>query len=228
MERCRSSGPGISGNWSAVIAFPNVGFQNAVGLCPFPASSRLVVWEREGRIWSFENRPDVSERKLILDIHNQTQGWDDSGLLGVAFHPNFASNHYIYVWYARVPPGTVEGNPNQRPRTDKPNHDRLSRFTLDANGVAIPGSELVLIDQETHVVWHKGGGMFFHPKNGFLYITIGDDEDGSNSQRIDLNLLGGLLRIDVDERGGNISHPIPRQPANGKTRTISFPMTILL
>ena len=216
-------GPGISGNWSAVIAFPNVGFQNAVGLCPFPSGDRLVVWEREGRVWSFENRPDVSQRKLILDIHNQTQGWDDSGLLGLAFHPDFASNHYMYVWYAWVPPGTVEGNPTQRPRTDKPNHDRLSRFTLDADGVAIPGSELVLIDQETHVVWHKGGGMFFHPKNGFLYITVGDDEDGSNSQRIDLNLLGGLLRIDVDERGGNISHPIPRQPANGKTAHYFIP-----
>ena len=216
-------GPGISGNWSAVVAFPNLAFKNALGLCPLPGGSRLVVWEREGRVWSFENRGDVSEKKLVLDISDRTQGWDDSGLLGLAFHPNFATNHYVYVWYAWVPPGTVEGDPQHRPRTDKPNHDRLSRFTLDAGGVAIAGSELVLIDQETRVVWHKGGGMFFHPKNGFLYLTVGDDEDGSNSQRIDGNLLGGLLRIDVDERGGAISHPVRRQPNNGKTAHYFIP-----
>ncbi|HSU66821.1 MAG TPA: PQQ-dependent sugar dehydrogenase [Tepidisphaeraceae bacterium] len=216
-------GPGISGNWSAVIAFPNLAFKNALGLSPLPGTSRLVVWEREGRVWSFENHADASEKKLILDISNRTQGWDDSGLLGLAFHPNFTANHYVYVWYAWVPPGTVEGDPNHRPRTDKPNHDRLSRFTLDANGVAIPDSELVLIDQQTRVVWHKGGGMFFHPKNGFLYLTVGDDEDGSNSQRIDGSLLGGLLRIDVDQRGGSISHPPARQPANGKTAGYFIP-----
>lgn len=216
-------GPGISGNWQTVVAFPKLTFKNAVGLCPVPGSNRLVVWEREGRVWSFENRESVSEKKLVLDISNQCQGWDDSGLLGLAFHPNFARNHYVYIWYAWVTPGTVEGDPSHRPRTDKPNRDRLSRFTLDDNGVAIPNSELVLIDQETHVVWHKGGGIFFHPRNGFLYFTVGDDEDGSNSQRIDHNLLGGLFRIDVDERGGAISHPIPRQPDNGKTAHYMIP-----
>jgi uncharacterized repeat protein (TIGR03806 family) len=216
-------GPGISGNWSAVVAFPNLAFKNALGLLPVPGTTRLAVWEREGRIWTFDNRRDSADKKLVLDISRQCQGWDDSGLLGLAFHPDVAKNHYVFVWYAWVPPGTVEGDPEHRPRTDKPNHDRLSRFTLDANGVAVPGSELVFIDQETHVVWHKGGGMFFHPKDGFLYITVGDDEDGSNSQRIDHNLLGGLLRIDVDKRGGQISHPIPRQPANGHTDNYFIP-----
>ncbi len=210
-------GPGISGNWSAVVAFPNLAFKNALGLLPVPGTSRLAVWEREGRVWTFENRRDVAERRLALDISRQCQGWDDSGLLGLAFHPDFARNHFVFIWYAWVPPGTVAGDPEHRPRTDTPNRDRLSRFTLDADGAAVPGSELILIDQETHVIWHKGGGMFFHPKDGFLYLTVGDDEDGGNSQRIDHNLLGGLMRIDVDQRGGNVSHPIPRQPANGHT-----------
>jgi uncharacterized repeat protein (TIGR03806 family) len=216
-------GPGISGNWQTVVAFPKLLFKNALGLCPMPGTSRLVVWEREGRIWSFENQAGAADRKLILDITDHCQGWDDSGLLGLAFHPDFAKNHYVYLWYCWVTPGTVEGDPGHRPRTDKPNHNRLSRFTLDGNGVAIPASELVLIDQDVHVIWHKGGGMFFHPRNGFLYLTVGDDEDGSNPQRIDNNLLGGLFRIDVDERGGAISHPIPRQPSNGKTAHYMIP-----
>jgi uncharacterized repeat protein (TIGR03806 family) len=210
-------GPGVSGNWSAVVAFPNLGFQNAVGLCPFPDSNRLVVWEREGRIWSFENSPETRDKTLVLDIHDQCQGWDDSGLLGVAFHPNFKVNHYVYIWYAWVTPGTVAGDSRHRPPTNTPNHDRLSRFTLNADGVADPKSELILIDEAVNKIWHKGGGMFFHPKTGFLHLTIGEDTDGSNAQRIDHKLLGGIIRIDVDQRGGDISHPIKRQPAEGHT-----------
>jgi uncharacterized repeat protein (TIGR03806 family) len=216
-------GPGISGNWSAVVAFGGITFKNALGVTPLPGTHRLVVWEREGRVWSFDDRPEVSEKKLVLDISRQCQGWDDSGLLGLAFHPQFATNHYVYLWYAWVPPGTVAGDPEHRPRTDTPNRDRLSRFTLDANGVADPKSELVLIDQDVHCVWHKGGGMFFHPTNGFLYLTVGDDEGGGDPQRIDDKLLGGVFRIDVDRRGGKISHPISRQPANGKTANYFIP-----
>ena len=217
--------PGISGNWSAVVAFPNLLFTNAVGLTFVPGTDELCVWEREGRIWTFENSPGVTQKKLVLDIHNQCQGWDDSGLLGVAFHPGFATNHFIFVFYTWVKPGTVAGDPNTRPNPVLPDtyHDRLSRFTLDANGVAIPGSELVLIDQTDQTVWHHGGGIFFHPTNGFLYLTIGDNSVASNDQVINKSLLGGVLRIDVDCRGGNISHPIPRQPFDGRTANYFIP-----
>ncbi|MGH7952852.1 MAG: PQQ-dependent sugar dehydrogenase, partial [Limisphaerales bacterium] len=168
--------PAISGDWSAVVAFTNLVFTNAVGLTYVPDSNRLAVWEREGRVWTFENSPGATQKKLMLDIHNQCQGWDDSGLLGLAFHPGFATNHYVFVFYTWVKPGTVAGDPFTRPNPVLPNtyHDRLSRFMLDANGAAIPNSELVLIDQTDQTVWHHGGGLFFHPTNGFLYLTIGD------------------------------------------------------
>lgn len=216
-------GPGISGDWSTIVAFPKLAFRNALGILPLPGTSRLVVWEREGRVWSFENRPDVAERRLVLDVSRQCQGWDDSGVLGLVFHPDFVRNHYVYLWYAWVPPGAVKGDPGHRPPTNTPNRNRLSRFTLDANGVAVPGSELVLIDQDTPVIWHKGGGMFFHPRDGFLYLSIGDDEEPANSQRIDQDLFGGIIRIDVDERGGAISHPAKRQPKTGKTAHYFIP-----
>ena len=211
--------PGISGDWSAVEVFPNLLFTNSVGLAPVPGSNLLCVWEREGRIWTFENSSNVTEKKLVLDIHNQCQGWDDSGLLGVAFHPGFATNHFMYVFYTWVKPSTVTGEMNTRPNPTLPNtyHDRLSRFTLDDNGVAIPGSEQVLIDLTDQTVWHHGGGMFFHPKDGFLYLTIGDNSVSDNDQVINKSLFSGVLRIDVDCRGGNISHAIPRQPVNGVT-----------
>ncbi|HSY74028.1 MAG TPA: PQQ-dependent sugar dehydrogenase [Dongiaceae bacterium] len=217
--------PAISGNWSAVVAFTNLAFTNAVGLTFVPNSNQLCVLEREGRVWTFENSPDVAQKKLILDIHDQCQGWDDSGLLGVAFHPGFATNHFVFVYYTAVKSGTVVGDPNTRPNPVLPNtyHDRLSRFTLDENGIAIPNSETILIDQTNQTVWHDGGGMFFHPQNGFLYLTIGDNSVGDNDQIINKSLYSGVFRIDVDCRGGNISHPIPRQPLNGVTTNYFIP-----
>ena len=217
--------PAISGNWSAVVAFPNLQFTNAVGLSAIPNSNQLCVWEREGRVWTFENSSGVAQKKLALDIHDRCQGWDDSGLLGVAFHPGFATNHFIFVYYTAVNSGTVVGDPNTRPNPILPNtyHDRLSRFTLDENGIAIPNSETVLIDQTNQTIWHDGGGMFFHPQNGFLYLTIGDNSVGDNDQIINKSLYSGVLRIDVDCRGGNISHPISRQPQNGFTTNYFIP-----
>lgn len=214
--------PTLSGNWSTVVAFPNLTFLNAVGLTYMPGTTRLVVWEREGRVYHFENTPGVTAKTLVLNITNQCQGWDDSGLLGLAFHPGFVTNRYMFVWYNWVTPGTVQGNANTRPPTSIPNRDRLSRFTLDASGVAIPGSETVFIDQTSETVWHNGGGMFFGD-DGFLYITNGDDARGQNNQRINVSLHSGVLRIDVDRRGGNISHPIPRRPGNAVTTNYFIP-----
>ncbi len=215
--------PGISGDWSAVVAFPNLLFTNAVGLTPVPGTDELCVWEREGRVWTFEKKPGVTKKKLVLDVHNQCQGWDDSGLLGVAFHPGFATNHYVFAYYTWCPPGTVAGSPTVRPPPTGNYHDRLERYTLDTNGAAIPGSKTVLIDLADQTIWHHGGGIFFHPTNGFLYLTIGDNSVGDNDQVINKSLFGGVLRLDVDCRGGGVSHPILRQPLNGHTANYFIP-----
>jgi len=221
--------PSISGNWSAVNAFTNLLFTNSVGITFVPdstsGSNQLCVWEREGRIWSFETNPGTTEKKLVLDIHNQCQGWDDSGLLGIAFHPGFATNHFMFVYYTWVKPGTVAGDAYTRPVPNLPDtyHDRLERYTLDANGIAIPDSVKIFVDLTNQTVWHHGGGMFFHPKNGFLYWTDGDNSVGDNDQIISKSLYSGVFRIDVDCRGGNISHAPPRQPTNGFTANYFIP-----
>ena len=54
--------PVISGNWSAVVAFTNLTFTNALGLAAMPGTNRLVVWEREGRVYSFINDPSVDAK----------------------------------------------------------------------------------------------------------------------------------------------------------------------
>lgn len=220
--RLPEASPVFSGNWSAVVAFPNLTFLNPMGLLPMPGTSNLVVWEREGRIYHFTNDPAASSKTLIIDLSRQCQGWDDSGMMGIAFHPGFVTNRHLFIYYTYVTPGTVQGSANGRPPTFIPNRDRLSRITLDANGVAVPGSETVFIDQISSSVWHNGGGMFFHPENGFLYLTNGDDANGGNNQRINTSLHAGVLRIDVDQRGGSISHPIPRQPMPSGSRTANY------
>jgi uncharacterized repeat protein (TIGR03806 family) len=216
--------PAISGNWSTVPAFTSLRFTNALGITFVPGTTNLVVWEREGRVWSFANVSNTTAKTLVLDIANRCQGWDDSGLLGLAFHPGFVTNRYVFIYYTWVTPGTVVGSPTVRPAEFKTGayHDRLSRFTLDANGVAVPNSELVLVDQTADSVWHNGGGLFFHPGNGFLYWTDGDDER-SPTQIINQNLLSGVFRIDVDQRGGSVSHAIKKQPTNGKTANYFIP-----
>ncbi|MFN0066242.1 MAG: PA14 domain-containing protein [Limisphaerales bacterium] len=214
--------PTFSGNWSAVVAFPNLTFLNAMGLLPMPGTSNLVVWEREGRIYHFPNERNTTARTLVLDLSPQCQGWDDSGLLGIAFHPGFETNRHLFIYYTYVTPGTVRGSATARPPTATPNRDRLERYTLDANGVAIPGSVVIFIDQRSETVWHNGGGMFFHPRDGFLYLTNGDDANGGNNQRINTSLHSGILRIDVDQRGGDVSHPIPKQPLPGGSRTANY------
>ena len=220
-----SAAPAISGNWSAVVAFTNLVFTNALGVTAVPGTTNLIVWEREGRIYSFTNTPGANSKTLVLDISNQCQGWDDSGLLNVVFHPGFATNRFMYVYYTWVTPGTVVGSPTVRPPTVVAGayHDRLERYTLNAAGVVIPGSVQVLVDQIGNSVWHNGSGMFFHPGNGFLYVANGDDEDGVNNQTITNNLFSGVWRIDVDKRGGAISHAIPRQPRNGTTTNYFIP-----
>ena len=219
-----AAAPAVTGNWSATSAFPNLRFTNALGFTFVPGTTKVVVWEREGRVWSFENTPTATAKTLVLNISDHCQGWDDSGLLGLAFHPGFATNRYVFLYYTWVTPGTVVGSPTVRPTEYVPGkyHDRLSRFTLDASGVAVPNSELVFVDQTADSVWHNGGGLFFHPDNGFLYWTDGDDERAP-TQIINQNLLSGVFRIDVDQRGGSVSHPIPRQPANGRTANYYIP-----
>jgi len=215
--------PAVSTNWSLIPAFPNLLFTNAVGLAAVPGTNLLCVWEREGRVWTFANNSNTTTKTMVLSIANQCQGWDDSGLLNIAFHPGFATNGYLYLYYTWVTPGTVTGNPNTRPTEQVIGkyHDRLSRFTM-SNGIVNASSEMVLVDQTGDSVWHNGSGLFFHPTNGFLYWTDGDDER-SPTGVINNKLFSGVFRIDVDMRGGSISHPIPRRPNSGITTNYYIP-----
>jgi hypothetical protein len=219
--------PRESDPWALVKAFPNLAFKDMTGLFPAPRSNRLYVLTRQGQLWWFENDPKQSEKHLFIDLTAHCQGWDDSGLLGIAFHPDFGlagspNRGHVYIWYMHTdhPINTPRGRPNAPPGDMT---DRLSRFTLpDGQDALDPDSELVLIDQHDRHLWHNGGGMFF-TEEGFLYLSLGDEgADFGNENHIDRSLFSGVLRIDVDEKPER-SHPIKKQPQNGKTAHYSIP-----
>lgn len=152
---------------------------------------RLFVAEQPGRIRIIE---DGTLRALpFLDI---TARVDDSaneqGLLGLAFHPDYADNGYFYVNYIWDPPGSGA------------DRTRISRFSVGANPyVADPASELVLMEFEQPFSNHNGGDIQFGP-DGFLYIASGDggsSGDPQNNSQTPGRPLGKLLRIDVDSGG---------------------------
>lgn len=214
--------PIMAGDWSVRVAFPNLTFQNPLGLCPLPGTNDLLVWEREGKVWRFPNDPNTSQKTLVVDVSAMCQGWHDSGLLGVAPHPKFAQNGWVFLYYVAVPAGTVQGDSEHQPKSDIPNRHRLVRYTCGADGTAPVDSAAVLIEQVSETVWHHGGGMFFGPKDGFLYLSVGDDARGKNNQRLNGGLFSGVLRLDVDSRGGNVSHAPVRQPLPAGSTTANY------
>jgi uncharacterized repeat protein (TIGR03806 family) len=134
----------------------------------------------------------------------------EQGLLGIAFHPDYANNGYFYIFYSADKVAN-DGN------NTAPVYERLSRFTVMAGNpnAADPASELVLIEQFDEAGNHNGGDLHFGP-DGYLYVSLGDEgnqNDGwNNSQRITKDFFSAILRIDVDKRPGNLepnAHPNP-------------------
>src|SRR5438046_7953442 len=153
--------------------------------------------------------------------------YDERGLLGLAFHPQFSSNHKFYVYY-QLPPragGPSAGIPWN-------NLSRISEFqvsTSDANAADM-SSEKILLDLDDPQSNHNGSTLAFGP-DGYLYISIGDGgaandigpghvadwyhvNAGGNGQEIDSNLFGNILRIDVNN-GSPYDIP-PDNPFVGK------------
>jgi glucose/arabinose dehydrogenase/mono/diheme cytochrome c family protein len=168
-------------------------------------TNRLFIVEQNGRISLVTNITAATPTVLtFLDIGSRVIFDGEQGLLGLAFHPNFKTNGYFYVFY--VAAGT--------------RYDRLSRFKVsDTNpNVADPASEVVLINQLDDFSNHNAGDLHFGP-DGYLYVSLGDEGDGGdtgrNSQRIDKDFFSGILRIDVDKRPENLApHPHPAASAN--------------
>jgi glucose/arabinose dehydrogenase len=144
----------------------------------FAPDGRLFVCQQGGQLRVIKNGSLLSTPFVNLPVDSS----GERGLLGIAFDPNFATNHYLYVYY------TVATSPI---------HNRVSRFTA-AGDTAAPGSEIIILelDNLSSATNHNGGAIHFGP-DGKLYIGVGENANGANSQTLS-NLLGKILRINSD------------------------------
>lgn len=203
--------------WSTENAYPQLKFFEPTCVqFAIDGSGRVFVLERRGSIQMFTDSPDSAQSVKILDISESVwrTPYEDDGAVGLVLHPEFGdadspNGKYLYMLYTA--------------KVGETRYNRLSRFTVDGETA---GEELILIDQLNENLWHNGGGLAFGP-DGFLYVGIGDEGtngDGlQNGQRINRDLYCGILRLDVDCRGGDVSHEIVKQPETGKTQGYYIP-----
>ncbi|RYD49826.1 MAG: hypothetical protein EOP85_00870, partial [Verrucomicrobiaceae bacterium] len=186
-------------NFSVVNAFPGVSFTNPSTMESPPGDAkRLFVGERGGKIYVIPDVTAASPVKLLyLDLSSITlDDGNEQGLKGFAFHPQFATNGYIFAAYNHLEEGLE--------------YVRISRFRAENPASDEPVSlatEQMLINQlfkpesgnQPRV--HNLAECNFGP-DGYLYIGMGDadghPDPSDNSQRIDKNFWSCLMRIDVD------------------------------
>jgi len=147
--------------------------------------SRLFITEQPGYIRIIESGGNVNPQPF-LDIHERVVYGGERGLLGLAFHPQYLQNGYLYVNYTGAGDST-----------------HISRFSVKTGSpnLADPQSEFKLMTLYQPYSNHKGGDLHFGP-DGYLYIGLGDGGSGGDPGNRSQNrkeYLGKILRIDINQ-----------------------------
>lgn len=167
-----------------------------IGLSTVPdTSNRIFITDRDGKIWIMKN--DSLLPKPFFDISATAEKKKKSAALGtingIAFHPDFATNHKFYVCYN----GATSIAANQTKMV-------VSEFTASNKNadIADAKTERRIFELEGKMMYTNGAEIAFGP-DGYLYISIGDDALGDSTYIYhgqDLNYFNGkLLRIDVNK-----------------------------
>jgi uncharacterized repeat protein (TIGR03806 family) len=189
----------ISANLAAPAAFPALTFDAPVAMLQAPGdASRWFVVEQGGLIRAFANDEAVPATSDFLDMRARVHLGRETGLLGLAFHPDFAANGRAFVNYVARSGGVFRSV--------------TSEFTSPDGGLTLdPNSERVLLTVEKDAANHNGGHLAFGP-DGFLYLGLGDGGGAGDPQgnaQNPMRLLGKMLRIDVDTQPGGAPYGIP-------------------
>ena len=183
--------------WQLTPAFSNLSFNSPVELKPAgDGSNRLFVLEQRGLVKVFRNEAAVAQAETFLDISARVSAGGETGLLGIAFHPNFSTNGQFFLNYTRQSNGQLQSV--------------ISRFQSNRT-VGDAASEEILMTFNQPYSNHNGGSILFG-KDGFLYIATGDGGSGGDPQNYAQNLgslLGKMLRIDVNSKENGLNYAIP-------------------
>lgn len=160
------------------------GFSSPVAIVN-AGDSRLFVVQRGGAIRILNANGTINATNFLTLTSSTIVSGGERGLLGLAFHPNYATNGYFYVNYTRASDGATV----------------IARYSVSANpDVAEASSAQVLLTIAQPFNNHNGGSLVFGP-DGYLYIGMGDGGSGGDPDNYGQNinsLLGKMLRIDVD------------------------------
>ena len=168
-------------------------------------SGRLFIVERGGTIKVVQ--PGSTTPTVFLNISSRIVAGNEQGLLGLTFHPGYASNGRFFVHYTRAGDGAIV----------------IAEYkvsALDPNQADF-ASERVLLSFTHPQANHNSGMIEFSPVDGFLYIGSGDGggaNDPNNYAQNPNTLLGKILRIDVDPANTNLLYESPADnPFHGST-----------
>ena len=172
-------------------AFPGIPLASPVLLLQAPARpDRWYVVERAGRVLRFADDPGASRADVVIDLRERVDTAGEGGLLGMAFHPDFAANGRVFLSY------TVDGR-----APGSPLESRIARFTSRDGGDTLdPASERIVLRLDQPYANHNGGHVAFGP-DGMLYAGFGDGGaagDPRGHGQDTGTLLGAMLRLDVD------------------------------
>ena len=160
------------------------GFTSPVDIEHPAEDTRMFVVQQTGAIRILNANGTVNPTNFLTLTTATISNGSERGLLGLAFHPNYATNGYFYVNYTNTAGNTV-----------------IARYTVSANpDVADATSATTILTVPQPFSNHNGGSLKFGP-DGYLYIGMGDGgsagDPGNRAQNINEN-LGKMLRIDVD------------------------------
>jgi len=186
--------------------FTRLTWKAPIYLAGEPGTDRLWVVQaahdkdNTSRILRIKDDPDAGDSEILLEAPNRL-------IYSVCFHPDFPSNGFVYVF-------------SNGPRDAPDRKNRVTRYTVgrEAPGRFVPGSDEVVIEWKS--AGHDGGDMAFG-LDGMFYLTTGDgtsDSDGWDSGQTLDDLLGSVLRIDVNRRDGSTHYAIPPDNPFLKTR----------
>lgn len=156
---------------SVVVIANDLDFPTGIGILP---NGNILTTEQKGNILFFANNGSLINKYKIPDTYFD----EGAGLLGIAIHPEFNSNHYLYIYY------TYKNNNNSTI------HNKIVRLEDENNRIT---NENTILDGLPASKLHNGGAIKFGPDNK-LYVSVGDTTNSKLAQNIS-SLAGKILRI---------------------------------
>ncbi|MFN0055110.1 MAG: PQQ-dependent sugar dehydrogenase [Planctomycetales bacterium] len=172
--------------------FPKLKFFEPLAMGLVPGTNRFLIAERKGKVFTFENAAATDHPDLLIDVKHT--------VYGVAAHPQFSKNGYVYVTY-------IANDAEETPTGSK-----LARFQVGKNTPwrCDPKSERVLFEWPNG--GHNAGNIVFGP-DGYLYLAAGDGSgiaDELKTGQDVSDLLACLIRIDVDRADPGKNYAAPK------------------